>query len=65
MKRRALFSGMGRVLLDYVLAEMGQSFDMLFANLRDLRDDDWTWVPPGGVRSIRGTQWRQARADVA
>lgn len=44
---------MGRVLLDYVLAEMGQSFDMLFANLRDLQTDDWTWVPPGGARSIR------------
>ncbi len=32
---------------------MGQAFDALFANLKDLRDDDWNWVPPGGARSIR------------
>jgi hypothetical protein len=44
---------MTRALLDYTILEMGQAFDALFANLKDLRDDDWTWVPPGGVRSIR------------
>ena len=43
---------MTRILLDQTIWEMGQAFDMLFANLKDLRDDDWTWVPPGGVRSI-------------
>jgi len=48
-----MLSPMPRILIDHVLSEMGQSFDMLFANLRDLRDDDWTWVPAGGVRSIR------------
>jgi hypothetical protein len=32
---------------------MGQAFDTLFANLKDLREDDWNWVPPGGSRSIR------------
>jgi hypothetical protein len=42
-----------RILLDHVLWDMGQPFDMLFANLKDLRDDDWVWVPPGGARSIR------------
>lgn len=41
-----------RILLDHVIWEMGQAFDALFANLKDLRDDDWTWVPPGGARSI-------------
>jgi hypothetical protein len=44
---------MTRVLIDYTIWEMGQAFDALFANLKDLRDDDWTWVPPGGHRSIR------------
>jgi hypothetical protein len=33
--------------------QMGQAFDSLFGNLRDLGADDWLWVPPGGVRSIR------------
>jgi DinB family protein len=41
-----------RILIDETIWQMGQSFDMLFASLRDLRDDDWGWVPPGGVRSI-------------
>ena len=44
---------MTRAALDYVLWDMGQAFDMLFANLKDLRDDDWNWLPDGGVRSIR------------
>src|SRR5207237_5643734 len=44
---------MTRAALDYVLWDMGQAFDMLFANLKDLRDDDWAWVPDGAVRSIR------------
>jgi len=43
---------MARTLLDETIWQMGQSFDMLFASLRDLLNDDWTWVPPGGVRSI-------------
>jgi hypothetical protein len=44
---------MSRVLLDNTIWHIGQAFDGLFANLKDLRDDDWTWVPPGGHRSIR------------
>ena len=44
---------MTRAALDYVLWDMGQAFDMLFANLKDLRDEDWGWVPDGAVRSIR------------
>ncbi len=36
-----------------MLWDIGQAFDALFGNLKDLRDDDWTWVPPGGARSIR------------
>jgi uncharacterized damage-inducible protein DinB len=43
---------MTRDVLDYVIWEMGQAFDTLFHNLKDLRDDDWTWIPPGGARSI-------------
>jgi len=43
---------MARILLDQMIWEMGQAFDVLYASLHDLRDDDWTWVPPGGVRSI-------------
>src|SRR5437762_6930349 len=50
---QGLFCGMSRVLLDHMLWDMGQAFDGLFGNLKDLRDDDWTWVPPGGARSIR------------
>ena len=44
--------GMSRAVLDYMIWEMGQAFDALFTNLKDLRDDDWLWVPAGGVRSI-------------
>lgn len=44
---------MNRVLLDYTIWEMGQAFDSLFANLKDLRDEDWHWLPDGGARSIR------------
>jgi hypothetical protein len=44
---------MTRTLLDQTLWDMGQAFDMLFANLKDLRDDDWNWLPDGGARSIR------------
>jgi hypothetical protein len=44
---------MSRVLLDHTIWAMGQAFDALFANLKDLRDDDWSWVPPGGARSNR------------
>ena len=44
---------MTRTLLDYVVWDMGQAFDMLFANLKGLQDDDWDWLPPGGSRSIR------------
>src|SRR5207247_10482070 len=44
---------LSRTLLDHVIWDMGQAFDMLFANLKDLRDEDWNWVPPGGARSIR------------
>ncbi|MDP9237179.1 MAG: DinB family protein [Chloroflexota bacterium] len=44
---------MSRILLDHTIWDMGQAFDGLFANLKDLADDDWTWVPPGGARSIR------------
>ena len=43
---------MARDVLDYVVWEMGQAFDTLFHNLKDLHDDDWTWIPPGGARSI-------------
>jgi hypothetical protein len=43
---------MTREVLDYVIWEMGQAFDTLFHNLKDLHPDDWTWVPPGGARSI-------------
>ena len=44
---------MSRALLDHVIWDMGQAFDMLFNNLKDLRDDDWNFVPEGGARSIR------------
>ncbi len=44
---------MARMLIDQMISDVGQSFDMLFANLKDLRDDDWTWLPDGGARSIR------------
>lgn len=44
---------MTRVLIDQTLWHLGQSFDMLFASLKDLRDDDWNWLPDGGARSIR------------
>src|SRR5689334_18046470 len=44
---------MARDILDHVLWDMGQAFDMLFANLKDLRDNDWTWVPDGAARSVR------------
>jgi uncharacterized damage-inducible protein DinB len=43
---------MSRAVLDYVIWEMGQAFDTLFHNLKDLHDDDWIWIPPGGARSI-------------
>jgi hypothetical protein len=43
---------MSRQILDYVIWEMGQAFDTLFSNLKDLHDDDWAYVPPGGARSI-------------
>jgi hypothetical protein len=43
---------MARILLDQMIWEMGLAFDVLYASLHDLGDDDWTWVPPGGVRSI-------------
>src|SRR5207248_9567844 len=46
-------ASMTRAALDYVLWDMGQAFDMLFANLKDLRDDDWAWLPEGAARSIR------------
>ena len=44
---------MTRALLDQMIADAGQGFDMLFATLKDLRDDDWTWLPDGAARSIR------------
>lgn len=43
---------MARAILDHVIWEMGQAFDMLYANLKDLRPDDWLWLPDGGVRTI-------------
>ena len=43
---------MARNVLDYIIWEMGQAFEMLFSNLKDLRPEDWTWVPPGGARSV-------------
>ena len=43
---------MSRDVLDYLVWEMGQAFDTLFHNLKDLDPDDWTWIPPGGARSI-------------
>lgn len=43
---------MTREVLDYIIWEMGQAFDALYANLRDLRDEDWLWLPDGGARSI-------------
>jgi hypothetical protein len=43
---------MSRDVLDYLVWEMGQAFDTLFHNLKDLDDADWTWIPPGGARSI-------------
>jgi uncharacterized damage-inducible protein DinB len=53
-----------RILLDQVLADMGQAFDLLFSNLKDLRDDDWAWVPPGGVRSIHDIVGHAASSKV-
>ncbi len=55
---------MSRILLDHTIWEMGQAFDALFANLKDLRDDDWTWVPSGGVRSIRAIAGHVASCKV-
>ncbi len=43
---------MARILLDRAIAQTGQAFDMFFANLKDLREDDWSWLPEGGARSI-------------
>jgi DinB superfamily len=31
----------------------GQKWHSLLNNLRSVTPDDWTWVPPGGRRSIR------------
>jgi uncharacterized damage-inducible protein DinB len=42
-----------RVLLDYVIWDMGQAFDALFGALKSLERDDWEWLPQGGHRSIR------------
>jgi hypothetical protein len=53
-----------RILLDHTIWEIGQAFDALFANLKDLHDDDWTWVPPGGVRSIRAIAGHVASCKV-
>jgi len=43
---------MSRAVLDHIIWEMGQGFETLFSNLKDLRPEDWAWVPPGGARSI-------------
>lgn len=48
----ALSCGMSRTVVDYLIWEMGQAFDALFSNLKDLQHDDWLWVPTDGVRSI-------------
>lgn len=45
---------MSRILLDHMIWDIGQAYDALFANLKDLRDDDWLWLPPGGARTITG-----------
>jgi len=31
----------------------GENTQSLLGNLANVRDDDWDWVPPGGLRSIR------------
>lgn len=47
-------AAMSRILLDHMIWDIGQAYDALFANLKDLRDDDWDWIPAGGARSITG-----------
>jgi uncharacterized damage-inducible protein DinB len=49
--------GMNRTTLDvfYKLIEdafMGEGPDSLLSNLRNLREEDWSAIPPGGGRSI-------------
>lgn len=48
---------MGRSGIEQLTYAMTEAFDgskehSLLANLRSLNDDDWSWLPPGGVRSI-------------
>jgi hypothetical protein len=49
---------MSRVALDQLLYLMDEAFDAeghehsLLANIRSVKEDDWTWVPPGAGRSI-------------
>lgn len=47
-----------RAAVEQYLYLLDQTFDgneehSLLANLRDVTADDWTWLPPGGGRSIR------------
>ena len=48
---------MTRAGIEQLLYLMDQSFEgnddhSLLSNLRSVRDDDWTWLPAGGGRSI-------------
>jgi len=40
-------------LLDEAFEGVEQPWHSLLANLRSVAEDDWLWVPPDGVRSIR------------
>lgn len=47
-----------------MLSDLGQAFDLLFSNLKDVRDDDWAWMPPGGARSIYAIAGHAASSKV-
>jgi hypothetical protein len=55
---------MARDVIDHLIWEMGQAFDALFATLRNLRDDDWLWLPDGGARSVSAVVGHVASSKV-
>jgi uncharacterized damage-inducible protein DinB len=49
-------------LMDSAFA--GPDWHSLLSNLNTVAPDDWTWVPPGGVRSIRDIVLHVGRSKV-
>jgi hypothetical protein len=47
-----------------MLSDLGQAFDLLFSNLKDLHADDWAWLPAGGARSIYAIAGHAASSKV-